>query len=178
MNSVPVSQTTGGAHSVQAGSDAHAAQATGDANSAQTGCVFCSIVAGEAPAYRVHEDELSLAILDIQPLARGHCLVIPKRHVQWWHEMTARETASLFEVARVVAGRIMAAFEEPPEFVCIFARGRRIPHTHIFVVPTWRGDPLDRHFNSLEGFQETSDELAALRDPGDLERVANLLRGA
>ena len=43
-------------------------------------CVFCAIVAGEAPAIRIHEDDEYLAILDIRPFTRGHTLVIPKRH--------------------------------------------------------------------------------------------------
>src|SRR5690349_24230698 len=43
-------------------------------------CVFCAIVAGEAPAIRIHEDDDYVAILDIRPFTRGHTLVIPKRH--------------------------------------------------------------------------------------------------
>ena len=43
-------------------------------------CVFCEIVAGRAPAIRIHEDDDYLAILDIRPFTRGHTLVIPKRH--------------------------------------------------------------------------------------------------
>jgi histidine triad (HIT) family protein len=47
----------------------------------QSGCVLCDIVAGNAPAYKIYEDELSLCILDIHPYTKGHCLVISKRHV-------------------------------------------------------------------------------------------------
>jgi histidine triad (HIT) family protein len=43
-------------------------------------CVFCAIVAGEAPAIRIYEDEAYLAFLDIRPFTRGHTLVVPKRH--------------------------------------------------------------------------------------------------
>ncbi len=43
-------------------------------------CVFCAIVAGEAPAIRIYEDDEYLAILDIRPFTRGHTLVLPKRH--------------------------------------------------------------------------------------------------
>jgi histidine triad (HIT) family protein len=51
-----------------------------------------------------------------------------------------------------------------PEFVWLMARGRRIPHTHVFVVPTHPGDLLDRHFTGLENVQERSEELAPLRE--------------
>ena len=136
-------------------------------------CVFCDIVAGTAHAYRIHEDELSLAILDINPFAQGHCLVIPKRHVPWWHELSEDETASLFKVSRNVADKMMKAFS--PDFVLLYARGRRIPHTHIFLVPTYGGDMLDRFFNALEKVQESPQELAKLKEASSMEKATQLL---
>ena len=137
-------------------------------------CVFCRIASGGAPAQIILENDLSLSLLDINPLAQGHCLVIPRRHVPWWHQLTAEETTSLFSLARDTAGRIMKAFS--PEFVTLYARGRRIPHTHIFLIPTYKGDPTDRHFNALEGFQEQASALAALREGKALALAADLLR--
>ncbi len=55
---------------------------------AEEKCVFCDIVAGRAPAHILHEDERSLCLLDIHPYTKGHCLVISKRHVPWWHELS------------------------------------------------------------------------------------------
>ena len=143
---------------------------------AKEACIFCDIVEGKAPCYKVYEDNLSLAILDINPFSRGHCLVIPKRHVPWWHELTENENASLFRVAKIVAEKMMKALE--PDFVCMYARGRRIPHTHIFLVPTYKGDPLDRFFNALEGFQESPVQLASLRERRSMEEVADLIKKA
>lgn len=139
-------------------------------------CIFCDVVAGKAPAYRILEDELSLAILDINPYAQGHVLVISKRHVPWWHELNEDETASLFKTAHVVANKIMKTFA--PDFVLLFARGRRIPHTHIFLVPTYGGDVLDRFFNALEKVQESPQELAALKHAASLGEAAQRLRDA
>jgi histidine triad (HIT) family protein len=137
-------------------------------------CIFCKIVAGQAEAYRVYEDELSMAILDINPFSRGHCLVIPRRHVPWWHDLTEEEVESLFSVARTVADKIMKAYS--PDFVAMYARGRRIPHTHIFLVPTYKGDPLDRFFNALEGFQEAPPALMKLREKSSMQETAERLR--
>ena len=137
-------------------------------------CVFCDIRDGRAPAHIVMEDELSLAFLDIQPLAEGHCLVVPRRHVRWWHELDAAETASLFHVARTVAGRLMEALK--PDFVTLYIRGRRVPHTHVFLVPAYPGDPVDRFFHTLEGFQESAPRLASLREPVDMLALADRLR--
>jgi histidine triad (HIT) family protein len=137
-------------------------------------CIFCNIIEGKAPCYKIYEDELSMAILDINPFSKGHCLVIPKRHVPWWHELSEEENASLFRVAKIVAEKIMKALN--PDFVCMYARGRRIPHTHIFLVPTCQGDVLDRFFNALELFQESPPKLAALRENGSMEEIAKLLK--
>jgi histidine triad (HIT) family protein len=140
------------------------------------GCIFCDIVAGKAPSHKICEDELSMAILDINPFSRGHSLVIPKRHVPWWHELSDEENASLFRVAKAVSEKMMAALE--PDLVCMYARGRRIPHTHIFLVPTYKGDLLDRFFNALELFQESPPTLTVLRDGKAMEETAEMLRRA
>lgn len=139
-------------------------------------CIFCDIVKEKAPCYKIYEDDLSLAILDINPFSKGHCLVIPKRHVPWWHELSMEENASLFMVAKVVAEKMMKILT--PDFVCMYARGRRIPHTHIFLVPTHSGDLLDRFFNALELFQESPPALATLRERSSMERIAEDLRKA
>jgi len=142
---------------------------------AKADCIFCAIAAGRAPAYIVRENERAIALLDIYPLARGHCLVIPKRHVPWWHDLTAEETGDLFKLAQETAQEIIEAFR--PDFVAMYARGRRIPHTHIFLVPTSDRDPLDRYFNALEGFQESVESFARLREPKELaETMAKLKR--
>jgi histidine triad (HIT) family protein len=137
-------------------------------------CIFCEIVERKARACRIYEDELSLGILDINPFSKGHCLIISKRHVPWWYDLTEEETKSLFSVARVISQKIMKAFR--PDFVCMYARGRRIPHTHIFLVPTFSGDLLDRFFNTLERFQESPAELARLKEQQSMEEVAGRLK--
>jgi histidine triad (HIT) family protein len=142
----------------------------------RTTCVFCEIVAGRAPAHIVAEDELSLCLLDINPFTEGHCLVISKRHVPWWHELTEEETASVFGMARRVSLQLRRAF--PADFVCLYARGRRIPHTHVFLVPSRGGDVLDAFFNALERFQESPQALAALRDGPRLAAAAARIRDA
>lgn len=136
-------------------------------------CIFCDIVEGKAHAYKIHEDELSMCILDINPYTKGHCLVISKRHVQWWHELNDEENASLFKIAKVIANRMMNKFH--PDFIFLYARGRRIPHNHLFLIPTYSGDVLDRFFNALENFQESPPELVKIREPKTMEETAWLL---
>ena len=137
-------------------------------------CIFCEIVGGRAPARRVYENAHAVVILDVQPFTQGHCLVVSKRHVAFWHQLTAEESAALFEAAHVVANRM--ADKLKPDFVCTYARGRRIPHTHVFLVPSFGGDVLDRFFNALEGFQESPDRLAELKQARSMDEAARLLR--
>ncbi|MCX5909406.1 MAG: HIT family protein [Deltaproteobacteria bacterium] len=139
-------------------------------------CVFCELVKGRAPAFKIYEDEFSMVILDINPFAKGHCLVLSKRHVPWWHDLTERETESIFRVARVVAQKIMKTFR--PDFVGMHARGRRIPHTHIFLVPTYPDDLLDRFFKTLEKAQESPKTLVKLGEKKSLAEISRLLRRA
>ena len=137
-------------------------------------CVFCDIVAEKAPAHIIEQDDLSMCILDIHPYTKGHCLVISKRHVPWWHELTDEENASLFKLSKTVANRMMDKFN--PDFVFLYARGRRIPHTHLFLIPTYSGDVLDRFFNALENFQESPQMLAKLKEPATMTEALQLLR--
>ncbi|HSP14383.1 MAG TPA: HIT family protein [Thermoanaerobaculia bacterium] len=139
-------------------------------------CVFCQIAAGRAPAHVLEEDALALALLDINPFTEGHCLVISKRHVQWWHDLNDDEIASVFQMAKRVAVRLGTTFS--PEFVCMYARGRRIPHTHVFLVPTTKGDLLDGFFNALERFQESPQILAALKTNEALTATAARIRAS
>ncbi len=137
-------------------------------------CVFCEIVAGRGEAHRIAENDHAIAILDIQPFSPGHTLVLSRRHVPWWHDLAEEEAAGVFALAHRVANRLKATFD--PEFVCLYARGRRIPHTHLFLVPSVGGDVLDRHFNELEKKQETSGELAALRRKESREAAVRRIR--
>lgn len=139
----------------------------------KSNCEFCDIIAGKAAAYTIYEDETAICILDIHPYTKGHCLVIPKRHVAWWHELTIEETDGLFRVARKIANRMMKALS--PDFVFMYARGRRIPHTHIFLIPTCKDDVLDRFFHALEKFQESPQDLALLKERGQMLKSMKLL---
>jgi histidine triad (HIT) family protein len=139
-------------------------------------CVFCDIAEGRVPGFIVAENDLAFALLDIQPLAQGHCLVIPRRHVEWWDGMTEEESDAVFRLARLTVDKIRKAFG--PDMVTMYVRGRRVPHTHVFLVPTFKDDPLDRLFNALEGFQEQAASLTAIRDHGEMKMTCERLRNA
>ena len=95
--------------------------------------IFSKIVAGEIPSYKVAESEQFYAFLDINPLAKGHTLVIPKREVDYFFDLDDEEIAAMQVFAKKVALAIKKAF--PCVKVGQAVLGLEVPHAHIHLVP-------------------------------------------
>jgi histidine triad (HIT) family protein len=95
--------------------------------------IFSRIVAGEIPSYKVAENEQFYAFLDINPLAKGHTLVIPKREVDYFFDLTDEEIGAMQIFAKKVAVAIKEAF--PCIKVGQVVLGLEVPHAHIHLVP-------------------------------------------
>lgn len=95
--------------------------------------IFTKIVKGEIPSHRIAETEDYLAFLDIQPLARGHTLVIPKREVDYLFDLGDEELAGLMTFAKRVARAIEA--EIPCERIGVSVIGLEVPHAHVHLIP-------------------------------------------
>ena len=95
--------------------------------------IFSKIVAGEIPSYKVAENDKFFAFLDINPLAKGHTLVIPKREVDYFFDLTDEEIGAMQVFAKKVAVAIKAAF--PCVKVGQAVLGLEVPHAHIHLVP-------------------------------------------
>lgn len=108
-------------------------------------CIFCKIVSGDAPAYKVFEDGEVVAFLDIFPWAKGHTLVVPKRH-----------SANLFEIPEDDAAAVMRAVRRiaPALRDTVGAEGmnllqsngragwQTVEHFHMHLIPRWSDDSL------------------------------------
>lgn len=95
--------------------------------------IFSRIVSGEIPCYKIAENNDFLAFLDINPLVKGHTLVIPKREVDYIFDLSGEELAALMVFARKVAlaiGKVM-----PCKRVGVAVIGLEVPHAHIHLVP-------------------------------------------
>ena len=95
--------------------------------------IFSKIVAGEIPAYKVAETNDYLAFLDIQPLAEGHVLVIPKKEVDYLFDMDDELYAGLQIFAKIVATGLRKAI--PCKRIGIAVIGLEVPHAHIHLIP-------------------------------------------
>ncbi len=118
--------------------------------------IFSMIVAGDIPCYKVAEDDRHLAFLDINPMAPGHTLVIPKREVDYLFDLPEDEYVALELFALKVAKALKAAM--PCVRVAEAVLGMEVPHAHIHLVPINSESDVDfRHKLSLPG-----DEMASI----------------
>ncbi|MBO6251657.1 MAG: HIT family protein [Muribaculaceae bacterium] len=120
--------------------------------------IFSKIAAGEIPSYRVAEDENFFAFLDINPVAPGHTLVIPKKEVNYMFDLDPDDYQGLWNFARRVAIALRQAV--PCKRVGVAVIGLEVPHCHIHLVPlNQEGDMDFSHKTTLP--EEQMRQLAA-----------------
>lgn len=96
--------------------------------------IFSRIIAGDIPGTFVWRDARCVAFMSINPIARGHVLVVPTDEIDHWLDAPADLAAHLFEVTRVIGLAQQRAF--PCERVGVIVAGYEVPHTHVHVIPT------------------------------------------
>ena len=108
-------------------------------------CIFCRLVAGEIPAARVWEDELTIAFMDIGQVNPGHVLVATRRHAATLFDITPQEAAAVAQTAQRVARAVREPFD-PPGLTLLQANGREgdqtVFHFHLHVVPRHADDGI------------------------------------
>jgi len=108
-------------------------------------CLFCSIVAGDIPSMKVDEDELTIAIMDINPAVPGHVLVMPKRHAANVLEVGPEDLSAVALAAQRMARRVtekLGAEGVSISNACGAVAGQTVFHLHFHVIPRHAGDPL------------------------------------
>ena len=120
--------------------------------------IFSRIADGEIPSYRVAADDKHYAFLDINPVARGHVLVIPRREVDYIFDLDKEEYTGLMLFARRVAKAIERAI--PCERVGVAVVGLEVPHTHIHLLPI--NSEADMDFSKKNSFP--AEEMQAIAD--------------
>lgn len=102
-------------------------------------CIFCKIIKGDVPAFKLYEDENYLAFLNIAPVAEGHTLVIPKKHHRFVWDVT--DPAGYFTVATKVANHLKKV--SGAEAIYSYIYGQTVPHAHIHLFPAAGGTFFD-----------------------------------
>lgn len=132
-------------------------------------CVFCKIVAGEIPSFRVYEDEATLAFMDINPISEGHLLVVPKLHFENIWDSDVEALGRVMATAKLVAMALKNGLGID-SLNLVQANGRwavqSVPHFHLHLIPRRENDgvPLDWGLTQgdMEAIRTVADKLASV----------------
>jgi histidine triad (HIT) family protein len=126
-------------------------------------CVFCKIVAGTIPCLKLHEDDETLAFMDINPVHDGHCLVIVKAHHPTLFELPPAAFAAAGRTAIKLAAAVNAALK-PDGLNLLQANGpgaaQSVPHFHLHILPRWMKDGLAVNWTPKPGDRQRIAEIA------------------
>lgn len=127
-------------------------------------CIFCKIVKKEIPCAKAYEDEEFLAFLDIQPVADGHMLIIPKKHVVWMQDAPDEMISQIF----ILTKKLMLAIKNGIgcDYVQVSVVGKDVPHFHVHLIPRYLND----------GFPQF--QTKKYKDTESSEKVLNKIIGA
>ena len=124
-------------------------------------CLFCKIIAGDIPSTRVHEDERTVAFMDINPATRGHLLVVPREHSPDLLEIADEDLEAVVRAGRMLAGRLSDRLGADGVNLlnsCGSVAWQTVFHFHLHVIPRYGGDPLQLPWHPAPGDRE---EIAA-----------------
>ena len=121
--------------------------------------IFSRIIKGEIPCHKIAESDDFLAFLDINPLVKGHTLVIPKQEVDYFYDLEDNDIAELMVFSKKVARSIEAAI--PCQRIGISVIGLEVPHVHVHLIPI--NTIEDMNF-SREKLQLSQDDLAGIAE--------------
>ena len=103
-------------------------------------CIFCKILKGEIPCYKVYEDHNCFAFLDINPFVKGHVLVIPKNHYKWLWDLPDEDYIPLMRNVKLIANKLKLAFNI--DWVEEVVAGIGVDHAHVHLLPRRPDDGL------------------------------------
>lgn len=128
-----------------------------------TNCIFCKIVAGQLPCFKLLEDDDTLAFMDIYPANDGHCLVVAKEHYPTVFEVSDEALAAVSRSASKVARAVNQALS-PAGLNLVQANGagaqQSVQHFHVHVLPRKLGDGLRLNWGARPGDRDTIAALA------------------
>ena len=120
--------------------------------------IFSRIVAGEIPCYKVAENDRYFAFLDINPVAKGHTLVIPKHEVDYIFDLDDEEYAGLMQFAKKVAAAMRSVID--CKRIGVAVMGLEVPHTHVHLVPISKESDMNFFKEKLTVGAEEMAEIA------------------
>ena len=133
-------------------------------------CLFCSIIAGDIPCYKVYENESVFAILDIGPVSKGHTLIFPKTHAENLQAGSITDAEHLMTVLYTIAPSIMKAMGADGYNLGMNhgeCAGQEVLHTHLHIMPRVNG--VSRSFTKMHPSKEeltaTAEKIRSMLQP-------------
>ena len=127
-------------------------------------CIFCKIIAGEIPCFKLYEDDATLSFMDINPASDGHALVIPKEHGRDVYAISDEAIAATMQTAKKIAGAVAKTLQ-PGGLNLLQCNGpaaaQSVMHFHMHVLPRQDGDDLKLNWGPKPG---NMDAIAALAE--------------
>ena len=137
-------------------------------------CIFCKIAKGEIPSFKVYEDEKVLAFEDINPISKGHTLIIPKAHAQNIWEISFEDLRAVHEASQKIAHAMRAALD-PSGIAVLQLNGRGVNqvvmHYHLHLIPRTQDGPelpvttWEMKEGDMEVIKETAEKIASALGP-------------
>ena len=122
--------------------------------------IFSRIIAGDIPSYKIAENKDYFAFLDVNPLTRGHTLVIPKKEVDKLFDLDDKTYQGLFAFCKVIAGGIKRSFA--CDRVALSVIGIEVPHAHVHLIPINNMGDIDFTRPRLNLSQDEMNKIAKL----------------
>ena len=117
--------------------------------------IFGKIIKGEVPATKVYEDDRCLAFMDINPVTKGHILLIPKEHYTWMHETPDELISYLFIKTKELMQAMINGL--PCDFVQIGVVGNEVPHFHIHLIPRMLNEEVHQTSRPHEAYIDSEE---------------------
>ncbi len=126
-------------------------------------CIFCKIIAGEIPSFKIHEDSETFAFMDINPANEGHALVIPKEHARDVYSVSDSAISATVKTAKKIAAAVDKTLN--PDGLNLLqcngpAAAQSVMHFHMHVLPRRNGDDLKLNWGLEAGDMDAIGQLA------------------
>lgn len=135
-----------------------------------TDCIFCKIVSGEIPSKKIYDDHKFMAFLDVNPRAKGHALIIPKKHASTLSDLSKEDAGSIFQIVQYIAKTATERLAAKGYNIGSNngeSAGQAVPHFHIHIIPRY---DTDKHKSGFEAAFQVQEPLK-----NELDKAMSLL---
>ncbi len=144
----------------------------------ETDCIFCKIIAGELPSTKIYENDTTLAFMDIGPIAKGHVLVVPKKHREMITDTEPEILAGIMTVTKMVSQAQIDGMNADGVNITQAngaVAGQVVPHLHFHVIPRFKDDGVDfnwqaQNYSDNEEMIEFAEKIKKEFRQNDLKR--------